>query len=1253
MGNGFEQVKYQMKKILKKGAKVAARALAPVLAIVLIVVIVVCGLGYEMTRQDGSYKEGDMGNVMYAVTQYTQDVIIDQDGTIRTTMSAQELWDEMLKNNSRVDEYLDNPQELARLMNAEIVTNYPDTRPADEIDEPLDEEFWKNLNNDVDSTETQGIIKFKRAKEDGTISTMTYVSPEVFNSYIEAYNASGSDADKNTALSHFTIEKQYSTSSIMAGTIEAGTVIEIPEGFGNYYTYMGWQLITAPSSNQYRLREMAGQNFDEEGFGIINGRYVIACTTTFGQVGDYIDFYLENGIVLPCIIGDIKNQNDPGCNQWGHNDGQCVVEFVVDRDSWYGIKENPGNPSNHPEWNSRVVKAVNGGSYFENPNFGVDSEIEANDNNTTNNDNDDDDNNSSSSNSDTLKWPTDGTTITSYFGLRDAPTAGASTDHGAIDIGVPTGTNVYAAKDGTVTISCYDSSAGNMIEIDHGGGFVTRYYHNSELLVSVGDTVTQGQVIAKSGNTGTSTGPHVHFETRQNGVKVDPLSFKYENGMGSGTGTIGSGGDAKTKYVVKVATWNERFEESVAGGDGSVDPEPITDYIEANTTYTMTAQTVDYQSMVSGYQMPFDYLWAWIVAGRDKDFGLDIADLVFDSEIEITIHDNVKTVTDIDTYEYTRKTKVHTHDIHVTGSWSDTEVDPNTGESTSTSGNIDETNTEGSTEEILKNYTIVHTTKNTTDTLNVSVTKADVWIVEYTQDFEYQPNETTDPGAGDPSDLEQNREYPDSPDEPDVPNEDPCGIAADYEASVRSNYSDKDTVNTEVTCLTDYYYGLDGTVTNHNIIDSQKYTSSPKDIRPKDEPKSKTDEVNFVTLLQDREHYDTRNNILSAPEWLFEMLEENEKTVDMVDLTKYLIYCATGREFDGIDSFDFDKVFDPANFSSLNGSYGTSSGIDGVQGQIFDFFLAKGMPPAGVAAIMGNIEAESSFDPAATNGTHNGLCQWAISDRFQNLQNLANSKGTDWTDVETQCEFIWQELEGSYSDVKDVLMNSTSETDLEYATWYFGRYYEVFFSSSNNFNASKDITAARYDNAKKWYQAWEDNHTSGSAQLGEAASIEGEQARIDWLYDGNGVPTSEAENNQYLETFPVEYLDANGNRQTMNVTMHRKLKTEVQAIFKEMADAGFKIVGGDISYRQWGSDAGFRGTFPQSAHTYGHAFDVNPEQNYCIYADGTVVGSHYSPGSDPYSVTEEIINIWKRHGFYWGGDWTSLKDYMHFSYFNH
>lgn len=153
-----------------------------------------------------------------------------------------------------------------------------------------------------------------------------------------------------------------------AASITAGETIDIPPGYGDFLAYMGWQLITAPDSNQYKLREAAGMNFDSEGYGIINGRYVIACTTTFGQVGDYVDFYQSNGHVFNCIIGDIKNPTDPGCNTWGHKNGSCIVEFVVDNNR--SFPDNPGTPSNHPEWGGQtIVKAVNGGSYYDNPNF--------------------------------------------------------------------------------------------------------------------------------------------------------------------------------------------------------------------------------------------------------------------------------------------------------------------------------------------------------------------------------------------------------------------------------------------------------------------------------------------------------------------------------------------------------------------------------------------------------------------------------------------------------------------------------------------------------------------------------------------------------------------------------------------------------------------------------------------------------------------------------------------------------------------
>lgn len=123
-------------------------------------------------------------------------------------------------------------------------------------------------------------------------------------------------------------------------------------------------------------------------------------------------------------------------------------------------------------------------------------------------------------------WPCPSSSrITSAFGSRTSPTEGASTNHKGIDIGASTGSNILAAADGTVSIATYSYSAGNYIMLNHGGGVTTVYMHCSSLLVSPGETVKKGQVIAKVGSTGYSTGPHLHFGIRYNGSYVNPSSY--------------------------------------------------------------------------------------------------------------------------------------------------------------------------------------------------------------------------------------------------------------------------------------------------------------------------------------------------------------------------------------------------------------------------------------------------------------------------------------------------------------------------------------------------------------------------------------------------------------------------------------------------------------------------------------------------------------------------------------------------------
>ena len=125
-----------------------------------------------------------------------------------------------------------------------------------------------------------------------------------------------------------------------------------------------------------------------------------------------------------------------------------------------------------------------------------------------------------------LSWPLPASDyVTSGFGHRESPTAGASSNHQGIDIGASTGSSITAADGGTVITASYSSSAGNYVVISHGNGLSTVYMHCSKLLVSEGDTVSKGQTIAKVGSTGYSTGPHLHFGVRKNGSYVDPTDY--------------------------------------------------------------------------------------------------------------------------------------------------------------------------------------------------------------------------------------------------------------------------------------------------------------------------------------------------------------------------------------------------------------------------------------------------------------------------------------------------------------------------------------------------------------------------------------------------------------------------------------------------------------------------------------------------------------------------------------------------------
>lgn len=115
--------------------------------------------------------------------------------------------------------------------------------------------------------------------------------------------------------------------------------------------------------------------------------------------------------------------------------------------------------------------------------------------------------------------------LTSKFGYRMSPYTGKPTMHNGIDIAAAPGTPVYAPADGVVTYASFDETYGKLVTIDHGYGIMTRFGHNSQIYVQVGQRVNRWDVIAAVGSTGRSTGPHCHYEVRLNNIPIDPMNY--------------------------------------------------------------------------------------------------------------------------------------------------------------------------------------------------------------------------------------------------------------------------------------------------------------------------------------------------------------------------------------------------------------------------------------------------------------------------------------------------------------------------------------------------------------------------------------------------------------------------------------------------------------------------------------------------------------------------------------------------------
>lgn len=409
---------------------------------------------------------------------------------------------------------------------------------------------------------------------------------------------------------------------------------------------------------------------------------------------------------------------------------------------------------------------------------------------------------------------------------------------------------------------------------------------------------------------------------------------------------------ATTGYSAVVARWTQ-VDTSLKTTDPNVEEYGYSEY-------NMTTVSINYQQMVEKYSMPFDFLWALLVVGEEKEFVFELANLVFESDIQITIYDDLTVNTDVDDWSYKQQTK-ELVDYDITAYC--------LGESSNRNGKNHEY-----IETIDSPYKTIKTVKTQTNTINAILTRANTWIVDYKNDYTYdEPDITTSTDTV----IYDDQDYPQEPDSTGTSFS--CEHMKQYKSEVYSEVikkvvdkiqvSDIDIqyiVSLDEKYLVKYYnryINISDTITN--TIENKKYIKGTPEVREKtnddvdknDEPQ----ELNFVTIFKKSEHEQNRKNIISVPNWLFEIIEENGKPD--LDLVKYLLYKVTGKSY-GVTEYNFNE-YDSSQFSMIGDMYG-----DTFAEKVWWAFIDAGYSEYATAGAMGNFHCESGFIACRVQGDY-------------------------------------------------------------------------------------------------------------------------------------------------------------------------------------------------------------------------------------------------------------------------------------------
>ena len=758
--------------------------------------------------------------------QYPAKVTNAEISGFEATMTIREFYEELEKSNNDILKYIDSPEELAKLVYPSLVSSYIDTRPENEIDKPID---WEKVVSNLDTKEIQGIIKVKRALDNGNTVSMTYVDDATFSSYLEDYHLTGSEEAKNKALTHFTLVKEQgtTTNTYTTTTNNVGTSQKITSLQGGLF--IGDSILGALNNNTdisteaqkvlYQVSARAEFFYGEQSKPNSNGNCIME--------GDKFHWDSNFNIDTPKFIYLILGQNGVGST-----DG--IKKLVTKLQEKF---------PNVPIFINSVLPA--GQEYAK---WGVISVEEYN-----------------------TKADSANIELKSYCDMTD---------------------NVYYSD------------------------VLTGYKENVDTLTPASDGLHPN-----------AEGSKVLLENIKKNLANESVSSNSTTIQTNQTG----------KYMLKIATWSQETnitEHNIIEADGTKTP---AENKQENNIYTMQSTKIDYLNganiNLSKFYMPFNYLWALLVVSEDKDFVFDIADLVYNSEFELTVFDNLTTTTKVQTDTYQEKKRIDlTSKIKITGEGTTTNyylMEHEEGEEPPVEIYSHEESGK-TTGYAYVDHEIIKTKINKNNTVNVALTKANSWLSDSTQEYNYAGTEKTEQ-PGEVQSLTDTEEVKQTDPQPDLEdtingfindlgkysNKTYIEIRNQFMQMYRNNYIKEETIKNEVTReLVEYYFSQIKRTTKTDITtEKQTYVSTPATTNERVD--ANDTRPNFVTVLN--KHYKTKSNIMSIDEWLYEGLESNEDTKNMVDLTKYLIYKATGYDT-GVTEFNIEDYYNKVNsrFTEVN-----------------------------------------------------------------------------------------------------------------------------------------------------------------------------------------------------------------------------------------------------------------------------------------------------------------------------------------------